>query len=130
MKKVLCALMLVLMFTAAASARHKVGVVERLNVTPEKFREMVGEIESGGNIIVVANTAERPEFVFYSSMNQMIMALNAGEIDEMLFPEAPAEYFLSVNPESVIKCMLMMKDLVRFQRGEQRPVRVVQQSPC
>ncbi|MBQ4430004.1 MAG: hypothetical protein II877_00765, partial [Synergistaceae bacterium] len=81
MKKVLLAAMLVLVFTAAASARHKVGVVERLNVTPEKFREMTHTIEKG-NIVIVANTTERPEFTFYSSMNQMIMALNAGEIDE------------------------------------------------
>ncbi|MBQ6972322.1 MAG: transporter substrate-binding domain-containing protein [Synergistaceae bacterium] len=109
MKKVLCALMLVLVFTAAASARHKVGVVERLNVTPENFREMTHTIEKG-NIVIVANTTERPEFTFYSSMNQMIMALNAGEIDEVLFPEAQAEYFLSLNPDHVIKCMVMMKD--------------------
>ena len=109
MKKVLFAVMLVLVFAVTASARHKVGVVERLNVTPEKFREMTGNIESG-NIVIVANTTERPEFTFYSSMNQMIMALNAGEIDEMLFPEAQAEYFLSVNPDHVIKCMVMMKD--------------------
>ena len=109
MKKVLSAVMLVLVFTASASARHKVGVVERLNVTPEKFYEMTGEIEKS-NILIVANNTERPEFVFYSSMNQMIMALNAGEIDEILFPKASAEYFLSVNPESVITCMVMMKD--------------------
>ena len=109
MKKVLLAAMLVLVFTAAASARHKVGVVERLNVTPEKFREMTHTIEKG-NIVIVANTTERPEFTFYSSMNQMIMALNAGEIDEVLFPEAQAEYFLSLNPDHVIKCMVMMKD--------------------
>ena len=109
MKKILCALMFVLMFTAAASARHKVGIVERLNVTPEKFGEMISEIESS-NIMIVASPADRPEFAFYSSMNQMIMALNAGEIDEMLLPEASAEYLLGVNPEYVIRCMIMMKD--------------------
>ena len=109
MKKVLLAAMLVLVFTAAASARHKVGVVERLNVTPEKFREMTHSIEKG-NVMIIANTTERPEFTFYSSLNQMILALNAGEIDEMLFPEAQSDYFLSVNPDCTVKCMVILRD--------------------
>ena len=106
MKKFLCALIALLVFVPAsfAAGTHKVGMVERLNVTPEEFNNMIA---SADHVIIMANNPIRPQFLFYRSMNQMIMALNAGEIDEILMPEAVSEYFLSVNPDYTINCAVI-----------------------
>lgn len=106
MKKFLCALIALLVFVPASFAgdSHKVGMVERLNVTPKEFSRMIA---SADHVIVLANNPVRPEFFFYRSMSQMIMALNAGEIDEILMPESVAEYFLNVNPDYTVNCVVM-----------------------
>ncbi len=106
MKKFLCALVMVLVFSAAVFAKdsHKVGMVERLNVTPQEFNKM---LTTAVHAVILANNPAKPEFFFYRSMNQMIMALNAGEIDEILMPEAVAEYFLNTNPDYTINCIVM-----------------------
>ena len=106
MKKFLCAIIFVMSFTAAAFSAdtHRVGMVERLNTTPEEFSRMIA---SEDHVIILANNPDRPQFFFYRSMSQMIMALNAGEIDEILMPESVADYFLSVNPDYTINCAVM-----------------------
>ena len=108
MKKVLFALLILLVFVPSAfAARHKVGMVERLNVTPEEFMKIITETP---NIVVMANNTTRPEFSFYRSMNEMIMALKAGEIDEMLMPETVVDYMLDLHPEYVINCIVITRD--------------------
>lgn len=106
MKKFLCVLIALLIFVPASFSEdsHKVGMVERLNVTPKEFSRMIA---SADHVIVLANNPVRPEFFFYRSMNQMIMALNAGEIDEILMPESVADYFLNVNPDYTVNCVVM-----------------------
>lgn len=106
MKKVLCALVMLLAIVPAvfAAGTHRVGMIERLNVTPEEFNNMIANTN---HIVTMANNTLRPEFFFYRSINQMIMALNAGEIDEMLMPETVAGYFLSVNPGYTINCIVI-----------------------
>lgn len=106
MKKFLCALVMVLVFSPAVFAKdtHRVGMVERLNVTPEEFSS---SIASADHVIILANNPDKPEFFFYRSLNQMIMALNAGEIDEILMPESVAEYFLNANPGYTVNCIVI-----------------------
>ena len=106
MKKVLCALVMLLVFAPASFAEdsHRVGMVERLNVTPAEFNNMIA---NANHTIILANNPARPDFFFYRSLSQMIMALNAGEIDEILMPESVAEYFLNINPGYTINCAVM-----------------------
>lgn len=106
MKKFLCALVMVLVFAPASFAKdtHRVGMVERLNTTPQEFSSMIA---SADHVVILANNPDRPEFFFYRSMNQMIMALNAGEIDEILMPESVADYFLNVNPGYTVNCVVI-----------------------
>ncbi len=106
MKKVICALVMLFVFAPAvfAAGTHRVGMVERLNVTPEEFNRMIANSE---HVVMMANNPVRPEFLFYRSINQMIMALNAGEIDEILMPEPVAEYFINVNPGYTVNCVVM-----------------------
>lgn len=108
MKKFLCALVMLSVLTACAFAdSHRVGLVERLNTSPEEFRKMV---EKSGNIVVMTNNPVMPEFSFYRSMNEMILALNAGEIDEILMPEAVADYTLDLHPEYTINCIVITRN--------------------
>ena len=107
MKKVLCALVMILAFAPAvfsAEASHRVGMIERLNVTPKEFRNIIA---NAGHVVMMANNPAMPEFFFYRSITQMIMALNAGEIDEILMPESVAEYFMNANPGYTINCIVM-----------------------
>ena len=106
MKKILCALVMLLVLVPAvfADGTHRVGMVEHLNVTPGEFNNMIA---SSGHVVMMANNTVQPEFLFYRSMNQMIMALNAGEIDEILMPETVANYFLSVNPGYTVNCIVI-----------------------
>lgn len=106
MKKFLCALVMVLVFAPASFAKdsHRVGMVERLNTTPQEFSSMIA---SADHVVILANNPVRPSFSFYRSMNQMIMALNAGEIDEILMPESVADYFLNVNPGYTVNCVVI-----------------------
>ena len=106
MKKFFCALLMLLVFAPAvfAAGTHRVGMVERLNVTPEEFSSMVANSE---HVVMMANNPVRPEFFFYRSMNQMIMAIRAGEIDEILMPEDVSEYFLNANTDYTVNCVVM-----------------------
>ena len=106
MKKVLCALVMLLVFATAsfAAETHRVGMLERLNVTPAEFQKIIA---NSGHVVVMANNQVQPEFVFYRSLSQMIMAVNAGEIDEILLPETVAEYFLNAHSDYIINCVVI-----------------------
>ncbi len=103
MKKVLCAMLLVVMFAGAAFAA-KIGVLSRLDFPAEIF-----EKDATMDVIMkyVRTTADsrslKPgevDFKSYDSMVAMMMALNAGEIDGVLLPECVADYVLKVNPKA------------------------------
>ena len=49
--------------------------------------------------------AENVSFRFYSSLATMLMALNAGEIDEIAISQIAGEYIVAVNPELKITCV-------------------------
>lgn len=87
-----------------AAGTHRVGMIERLNVTPEEFNNMIANSE---HLIMMANNPVRPEFFFYRSIIQMVMALQAGEIDEILMPESAAEYFLNTHPDYTVNCAVI-----------------------
>ena len=48
---------------------------------------------------------EDDKIYFYDSLNSMIMAANAGEIDELIIPQITAEYIVNVNPDFRISCV-------------------------
>ena len=108
MKKIFCALlMLVVSASTVFAASHRVGLVERLNTTPEDFRKIV---EESKNVVLMTNNPTTPRFSFYRSANEMILALRAGEIDEILMPEAVADYTLSIHPEYIINCVILTRN--------------------
>ena len=100
MKKVLCAILLTVIFAGSACA-EVVGVLSRINTSPEVFQTVVSAKRSAAS-----RTAVLPAYGkdvtcrFYDSMISMMMALNSGEIDSMSLPECVAEYVLRVNQQT------------------------------
>ncbi len=108
MKKVLCAILLVAVFSGAAFA-EKVGVLSRLDIPTEVFRPgaTVETLKKYVRTTIhTSNTA--PSFTSYDSMLTMMMALNAGEIDVINLPECVAEYVLRVNPKTEARAFMLM----------------------
>lgn len=99
-------LMSVFSVSASFAEGSKVGMLERLNITADEFQKM---IEDSDNVTVISGTGGHSKFVFYKSVNEMVMALNAGEIDEILLPEASAEYVLNLHPEYIISCVVIAR---------------------
>lgn len=74
---------------AATKRIIKFGVLRKLNTTEEEFGDMWRRTFAPNN--------ERLEIIikFYDSLVQMQMALSAGEINQMVLPEAAANYVVS-----------------------------------
>ena len=100
MKKVLCAVLLIVVFAVSASA-EVVGLLSRVNSSPEVFQKIVSakRSEAVRTSILPAYGAD-VSCRFYDSMISMLMALNAGEIDSMSMPECVAEYIFRTNQQT------------------------------
>ena len=105
MKKVLCALAIVLAVAGCSFAAHRVGMLERLNISPEKLAELVNNETSS-----FSHNSQKQTILYYRSLNEMVLALNAGEVDEIALPEAAADYILRTNPEYFINCVFILKN--------------------
>ncbi len=109
MKKLLCALLAVLLAAGCASALEKrvikLGLLSKLNITEEEFSEAWKKTYAPKNELLEVNVK------FYDSLTAMQMAMNAGEINEMVLPEASAEYILNVNPELESTLILRSKGM-------------------
>ena len=110
MKKFFLCLMLVIMCVSAASAEVKIGVLTKLNLTPEDFAKIVKtERESGKvKIFSLSGSQEDMTFVFYDSLSAMQMALNAGDVNAIALPENVGEYLMNVTGSYEISAI--MKD--------------------
>ena len=90
---------IIVIFAASVSAaEHKVGVMSQLNLTAEQFRDFVeSNCEQGKIQRFWAGEPHKGIAVYYDSLVAMQMALNAGEVDEIVLPEPVAEYFMNVT---------------------------------
>ena len=96
MKKFLCAVM-VLVLTAGVSLAAmekrilRLGLLSKLNTTEEEFSEIWRDTFAPGNEALDIRVN------FYDTLTSMQMALNAGEIKEMVLPDFAAEYLMKQN---------------------------------
>ena len=58
------------------------------------------------NVGNIAGHAQGTSYHFYDNLVGMMIALNAGDIDEILAPQFVAEYMVNVNPEYAISCAI------------------------
>ena len=97
MKKVLCAILLTAIFAVSASA-EVVGVLSRMNSSPEVFQKIVSAKRSEAvRTSILPAYGKDVSCRFYDSMTGMLMALSAGEIDSISLPECVAEYVFRMN---------------------------------
>ena len=102
MKKVLFALVMVLALAGCSFASHRVAMLDRLNITSEQFTELSGSV-----IQIFSKNLQKQTYMFYRSLNEMLLALNAGDVDEIALPEAVADYVMNSSPEYFINCVIL-----------------------
>ena len=97
MKKVLCVILAVLVFAGVAGSLEmrviRLGLLSKLNTSEEEFTPL------WRRTFAPKNEALDVVVKFYESLTAMLMALNAGEIHQMVLPEASAQYVMTANPE-------------------------------
>jgi polar amino acid transport system substrate-binding protein len=106
-KLLLFVMSIVLVFSSCVFAGEllrndvKVGVLSKLNTTPEEFKALLADAREAGKakIFSLAGSKGEVTFVFYDSLVTLQMALNKGEVDEIALPEAVAEYMLNTNSD-------------------------------
>lgn len=84
----------------------KLGLLSRAQGQVEALRKVISEGGSLGNAIMWRlfgrNNNKYESVSYYDNLTGLIMALNAGEIDEFTIPKVVAEYVINTNPEFVI----------------------------
>lgn len=95
---VLAVFVVALLSGAVSAAEHKIGFLSRLNVTAEEAQKNAEAYQKDGKIkLFTSGEHYTHKTVFYDSLTSMVMALNAGEVDEICLPEPVAEYVMNVN---------------------------------
>lgn len=98
MKKLLCVLFVVLILSETVDAAEKrllrLGLLSKLNTTEQEFSRTWQKTfaPAAGELEVRVK--------FYDTLPTMQMALNAGEIHQMVLPEAVANYVLALNEQA------------------------------
>ena len=106
MKKILClCLLLGLSSCAHAEEVDAVGFLSRLQTTPEEFFMLMKSswATQGWSIDGGDHTTSIPKF--YDSLIQMQMAMNRGEISEMILPDFVADYLMRVSKSYDRSCV-------------------------
>ena len=96
MKKVFAVLVLLLIASGVYSAERSIirlGLLSKLNTTEQEFSEVWRKTYAPPNGELTIDVK------FYDSLTAMQMALNAGQIRQIVLPEAPAQYVLNVNKQ-------------------------------
>ena len=89
----------VLNFSCSAFAvdNDYVGFLTRLKTTPEEFFMLMKQSWSTNGWIILGGDHSTSKARFYDSLMIMQMALNRGEIEEMILPEFVSEYLLKIS---------------------------------
>ena len=133
-RRLLCAVCIVLVFAAGAFAvRNNVtrpGVLRYLGTTEEAFQKGVDELTKAMRAAMIGvgsrNHAadvlrtlkafeERDRVItFFDSLTAMLMALNAGRLDEVSLPESTARYVMHNDPACKELFTLRMPSAISF----------------
>ncbi|MBQ7151838.1 MAG: transporter substrate-binding domain-containing protein [Synergistaceae bacterium] len=109
MKKFLTAFLLVcLIATAAAAAENKVGVLAKLNMTPEEYLRFASARRNAGQSQFFTAKSKEAEtvYVYYDSLSALQLALEAGDVDEIELPESVAEYVMNMSGKFHVSSVL------------------------
>ena len=112
MRKILSALLLLTLLSGIASADPiKAGILSKLNMTQEEYSELIANGRKTGTWGFFSSEPRTDpiSFKFYDTLQAMQLALNAGEIDEVVLPEAVAEYVMNVTGQYKISAIAKTK---------------------
>ena len=104
-KKFLCVAIILIASCAFADEVDKVGLLARLKTTPEEFYMLMKNSWANKGWVILGGDHTTSKAVFYDSLIQMQMALNRGEIEEMILPDFVAEYLLKINKSYKPSCL-------------------------
>ena len=110
MRKFVRALLIACLFVslAGAASAEVVGVLSRLNVSPEVFQTfLAGKLPDEVRSSVLRTKTSDVSCRFYDSLITMQMALLAGEIDSIYLPECVAENLLGANPKYEVRGFML-----------------------
>ncbi len=108
MRRLLCALSLILVLTGTAAAGHRVGLLSKLNMSRSEFQTYMDAAKEKGDWTLFTTGEKEPvTFVFFDSLTAMLLGLNAGQVDEINLPDAVGEYLINVNPGYTVACITM-----------------------
>ena len=134
-RKFLCAVGIVLVLAAEAFAASKPveskgGVLRYLGTTEEAFQKGVDELtksmraammgvatrKHAAEVLQTLKAFEERDRVitFFDSLTAMLMALNAGRIDEITLPESTARYVMNNNPDYKVLFTFHMPSAISF----------------
>ena len=106
MKKIFALLMTCMLLLATACGggdktsdqkKFKLGMITRLNASEENFGEFIKKIEDTLDVKIYSHTP-----VFFDSLNQMQMALQSGQINEISTYQSVARYMLAKDPHYAV----------------------------
>ncbi|MBR4195335.1 MAG: transporter substrate-binding domain-containing protein [Synergistaceae bacterium] len=83
----------------------RVGFLTRLNTSEEEFSRIIQNSDRTKGWNLLSNRHELYGVKFYDSLNQMLMALDKNDIDEIALPDVVADYIIRSNPAYEICCM-------------------------
>lgn len=112
MRKILSALVIFTLLAGIASADPvKVGTLSKLNMSQEEYSELITNGRKAGTWGFFSSESAHKDidFKFYDSFQAMQLALNAGEIDEVMLPEVVAEYVMNVTGQYKIAAISKTK---------------------
>lgn len=133
--KVLCAVVMLLVFAGVAFAAKKPaevlgGVLRYLGTTEEAFQKSVDELNGimrlsmmgagsqkyAAEVLEMLRVFQENRYVvtFYDSLTAMLMAMNAGRLDEISLPESTARYVMKNDTEYRILFTLRMPSAIAF----------------
>ncbi len=134
-RKFLCAVLLLLMFTAGAFAANKPaevhgGMLRYLGTTEEAFQKSiddlngimrvsmmgVGSRKHAAEVLEMLKVFRENRYVvtFFDSLTSMLMAMNANRVDEISLPESTARYVMKNDSEYKILFTLRMPSAIAF----------------
>lgn len=108
MRKFLCVMAIIAVLAGCASASDDVlemGFLTRLKTSEEEFYNIVKNSWATSGWAVLGGNHSVDAAKFYESLALMQMALNRGEIDEMVLPDFVAEYLIKNNNDYAVSCV-------------------------
>ncbi len=90
---------------ANALTEDYVGFLTRLKTSPEEFFMLMKSSWATKGWVILGGDHSTSKAKFYDSLMLMQMALNRGEIDEMILPDFVAEYLLRVDNSYEPSCI-------------------------